>query len=54
MFWNNIEDIFVINGLDGIDYNLFKIFLILYADKNVIFANANNELQQSLGILYKH
>ena len=48
MFVNDIENIFVVNGVEGIDVNMFKIFLILYADDNDIFANTSDELQTSL------
>ena len=45
MFLNDIEDVFIHKGLQGIDVNMFKIFLILYADDIVIFANSSDELQ---------
>ena len=48
MFLNDLEDIFIKKGLPGIDVNMFKIFLILYADDIIIFANNAKELQESL------
>ena len=44
MFLNDIEDVFFKNGLNGIDVNMFKIFLLLYADDIVIFADLLAEL----------
>jgi len=41
MFLNNIESVFNEKGLDGIDIDSFKIFLILYADDIVLFANSD-------------
>ena len=54
MFVNDIENIFVVNGVEGIDVNMFKMFLILYADDIVIFANSSDELQTSLNLLYDY
>ena len=54
MFLNDIEDEFIHNGLQGIDVNMFKIFLILYADDIVIFAYSSDELQKSLDLLYDY
>ena len=51
MFVNDNENIFVVNGVEGIDVNMFKMFLILYADDIVIFANSSDELQTSLNLL---
>ena len=54
VFVNNFENIFVVNGVEGIGVNMFKMFLILYADDIVIFANTSNELQTSLNLLYDY
>ena len=54
MFLSDIEDIFIDNGLSGINADIFKLFLILYADDIVIFANSKEELQLSLDALYKY
>ena len=50
MFLNDIEDVFMNKGLSGIDVKFLKIFLILYADDIVIFAESKNELQRSLDV----
>ena len=54
MFLNDIEDMFIKNGTNGIDVDMFKIFLILYADDIVIFANNGEELQNNLDMLYDY
>jgi len=54
MFLNDIEDVFMNKGLSGKDVKFFKIFLILYADDIVIFAESKYELQQSLDALLEY
>jgi len=54
MFLNDIEDVFVNKGLSGIDVNFFKLFLILYADGIVVFAESKEELQRSLVALLEY
>ena len=36
MYWNDIEEHFILNGFEGIDLDMFKLFLLLYADDIVI------------------
>ena len=54
LFLNDTEDIFIDNGLSGINVNMFKLFFILYADDIVIFANSKEELPLSLDALYEY
>ena len=54
MFLNDLEDVYVKSGLSGIDVNMFKMFLILYADDIVIFSNTAEELQRSLDLLKEY
>ena len=54
MFLNDIKDVFFKNGLNGIDVNMFKVFLLLYADDIVLFADSKAELQTSLNALYDY
>jgi exonuclease III len=51
MFLNDLEDSFINSDVPGIDVNMFKVFLILYADDIVVFANTKDELQTSLNII---
>ena len=51
---NDIEETFVNSGLEGIDIDMFKMFMLLYADDIVIFANSAEELQQSLDVLLNY
>jgi len=36
MYLNDIEEHFSLNGFEGIDIDMFKLFLLLYADDIVI------------------
>lgn len=51
MFLNDIEEEFVLSGLEGLDVNTFKIFMLLYADDIVLFSNSPGELQEGLNLL---
>ena len=35
---------FILSGVKGLDIDIFKIFMLLYADDIVIFANTADEL----------
>ena len=50
MFLNDMEE----ECLHGIDVNMFKVFLILYADDIVVFANSSSEFQKSLDLLFDY
>ena len=54
MFLNDIEDTYIKSGIGGIDVDMFKVFLILYADDIVLFADTKIELQNSLDLLYNY
>ena len=54
MFINDIEHMFIKNGNNGINMYMFKMFLILYADDIVIFANNAEELQSNLNMLHDY
>jgi len=54
MFLNDIEDIFIDNELSGINVDMFKLFLISYADDIVIFANSKEQLQLNVDALYEY
>jgi len=45
---------FVKKGANGIDVNMFKLFLILYSDYTVLFANSIQGLQTNLDLLYEY
>ena len=51
LYVNDIEDHFSHSGFEGLDLHMFKIFLLLYADDIVIFANSAEELQSGLDLL---
>lgn len=54
LYLNDIEEQFINSGIEGIDVDMLKIFLLLYADDIVIFANTPEELQNGLDILYDY
>ena len=54
LYLNDIEETFVNSGLEGIDIDMFKMFILLYADDIVIFANSAEELPQSLDVLLNY
>ena len=54
LYLNDIEEQFINSGLDGIDVNMFKMFMLRYADDIVIFANSADELQHGLDLLLNY
>ncbi|MCG7867658.1 MAG: reverse transcriptase family protein, partial [Candidatus Thiodiazotropha taylori] len=54
LFLNDIEEQFIMSGIEGLDVNLFKVFMLLYADDIVIFSNTAEELQSSLDLLSEY
>ena len=51
MYINDLEKTLVENNSKGIDIGYLKLFLLMYADAIVIFANNPTELQENLDIL---
>ena len=51
MYLNGLEDEFYFKGSTGVDIGMLKLFLLLYADEVIIFANNAQELQTNLDIL---
>jgi len=52
MFLNDIEEHLILNGFNGKDMYMTKLFLLLYADDIVIFADSAEELQKGLEVLH--
>ena len=52
LYLNDIEEQLMKSGIEGIDTDMFKLFLLLYTDGIVIFANNPEELQNGLDLLY--
>ena len=48
-----VEEQYINTDLEGIDINMSKVFLLLYAD-DIIFSNTAEELQQSLYLLLEY
>ena len=54
MYLNDIEETFIRGKFQGIEIGMLKLFLLLYADDIVIFADNENMLQKGLEILYEY
>ena len=54
VYVNDIENELIAKGTKGTDIDVFKIFLLLYADDIVIFAETPENLQPSLDIIYDY
>ena len=54
LFLNDIEEQFIRSGIEGVDVDMFKVFLLLYADDIVIFSNSAEELQKGLDLLSEY
>lgn len=54
LFLNDIEEQFILSDIDGIDVDMVKIFMLLYADDITIFANNPDELQRGLDLLVQY
>ena len=48
MFLNDLEEEFIINGIDGIDIGLIRLFILLYADDIVICSSSSEGFQNGL------
>ena len=51
LYLNDIEKQFMVSGFEGLDLNMFQLFVLLYADDIVIFASTAEELQHGLNLL---
>ena len=51
LFLNDIEEQFLHAGLNGLDINMFKIFMLLYDNDIVICSTTAEELQSGLNLL---
>ena len=54
MYLNDIEVYFVLNGYEGIEIGMLKLFLLLYADDIVILYETDLGLQQGLDLLEQY
>ena len=51
MYLNDIEEQFILSGYEGLDVDMFKILILLYADDIVLFSNSHENLQEGLDFL---
>ena len=54
MYLDDIEETFIRGKFQGLEIGMLKLFLLLYADDIVIFADNENMLQKGLEILYDY
>ena len=51
LYLNDIEEQFSHSNFDGLEVDIVKIFMLLYADDIVVFAKTSDELQRGLDLL---
>ena len=51
MYLNDIEREYILKGAERKDIGMLKLFLLLYADDIILFANDKEKVQLSLNIL---
>jgi len=54
MYLNDLEEHFIVNGLEGTDLDMFKLCLLLYADDIVIMSETEEGLKHSLFLCEKY
>jgi hypothetical protein len=54
MYLNDIEDHFMLNKSEGVNLGMLKLFLLLYAEDTVIFAESEAGLQNGLDLLEQY
>ena len=54
LFLNDLEEVFASEGYEGLDIDILKIFMLLYADDIVIFSKSAEELQEGLNLLLNY
>ena len=54
MYVNDLEDYMSLNEFDGVDMGMLKLFLLLYADDIVLFAESECSLQNGLEIRFSY
>ena len=54
MYINDLEDELILNNVQGLDLEHFKIFLLMYADDIVVFSETAEGLQNGLNCMYQY
>lgn len=54
LYLNDIEEHFISSGINGLDIDMFKVLMLLYADDIVIFSHTSEQLQTSLNLLQEY
>ncbi len=54
MFANDLESVYQLNGSEGVDIGMLKLFILLYADDIVIFSESEHGMQEGLNLLSEY
>ena len=54
MFINDLEDELILNNVQVLDLEHFKMFLLMYADDIVVFSETAEGLQNCLNCMYQY
>ena len=54
MYLNDLESVLIQKGTEGFDIGMLKLYLLIYADDIVIFAESREGLQENLDILAEY
>ena len=54
LFLNDIEEQFSHSGVQSLDLDLFKLFMLMYADDKVVYSNNTGQLQYCLDVLSEY
>ena len=54
IYLNDLENELILQGTDGFDFGMLKLYLLLYADDIVIFSETMDGLQKGLDILFEY
>ncbi|MEW8542106.1 MAG: reverse transcriptase family protein, partial [Candidatus Thiodiazotropha sp.] len=52
IYLNDLENVLATGGVDGVEVNMLKLFLILYADDIVLLSESPEDLQRSLNMFH--
>ena len=54
IYLNDLENELILQGTDGFDLGMLKLYFLLYADDIVIFSETRDGLQRGLDILFEY
>jgi hypothetical protein len=54
LFVNDLEQEFYLKGINGIDIDMFKMFILLYADDIAVLSESKEDLQMGLNVMHDY